>query len=201
MNILTLTAYSPEYESIQRNTDRIASKFRGPQSHISIRYTPKPFSYPRAMRFGCDMALMMPDWEWLVMMDADGIFVSMEKPPSTGFGACHRYTQRLWEPESELLTHEDHWTPSSYFILSRELVEKRWCRYSHLFEGYGWDDFDFFYNVLEPNGISFGETDAKAIHVHHAPCRTEVNPKNREIFSERYIHFHPGAITVPTILL
>lgn len=188
--VITLTTYSPEYEATQRNTDRISAKLRSPQSHISIRYTQNPFSYPRAMHFGCEMALLMPDWEWLVMLDADGIFLGMENPPETGFGCCHQYRQQAAEPEVELFTY-DHWySNSSYFILRRDLVQHEWCRYCKDFEHYGYDDLDFHFNVMEPQGVEMSETDAKSIHLWHSEQRTPVNPKNHALYLRRFYRIH-----------
>lgn len=187
MNVLTLTAYSPRYEDRQRRTNKISARIGGECSKIEIRYTPEPFSYPRAMKIGAEAALKMPHWDWLIMLDADGIFVSMQIPPASGFGACSRYDQKKDEHEGELLVHADQWTHSSYFIVSRDLLEKGIGFYHENFEGYGWDDFDFRNNVM--NGVILSYSDAKSVHLHHDE-RWPINPNNHALYLKRYEEIH-----------
>ncbi len=115
------------------------------------------------------------DYDALLLLDAD--IVLQTEPteqaiPSTGVGVvfCHFQAEDEQIPPAPV---HPHYRPTAQWILNREVFSR--FRYCEDFEGHGWEDHDFHYNVLWPAGYDQQDSDILAIHRWH-PVRYDLSP-------------------------
>lgn len=131
----------------------------------------------------------------LVILDADVMLTEAPRTAFDGsFSCCHMY----WSTEEEInagcfnLEDRLRWTSSGDFILNRkDFLHNRFCE-DYL--GYGYDDADFYYNVLQPSGVKPEHWTTRAEHwttraVHYwhprRPIPPEVEERNRVLYFKR----------------
>lgn len=144
----------------------------------------REFNLSRARNLCIDYALRAGH-DWVVCMDADGVFIGLTQFPPSGYGSCRIYRTARGERLLDLqLDRPDRWGDSSWFVLSRSVFAKSFVRFDEGYVGYGFEDWDFHESVLGRNGIHASGTDAKAIHFWHPP-RAILNPCNAKRFWDR----------------
>lgn len=129
------------------------------------------------------------NFEALVTLDADMLLMEHPRlPPENYFTCCRIFWSTLDEISTEHFRFWDseRWTSSSAFIMHRNDFLKR--RYCEGFLGHGFNDIDFFENVLVATGAKPFEWTTNAIHYWH-PVRSneknEVNTANNRLLYEK----------------
>ena len=122
-------------------------------------------------------------YDCLILLDGDFVIVNrVEAIPPVGVVMAHK--QRS---DGSLFPKEPEYEPSAQFVLSRQVIKQ--VRFCEEFVGYGFEDHDFNYNVLQPRGFFQKDSGIRAVHRWHS-VRHDVNPmskRNRGIF-ERRLH-------------
>lgn len=122
-------------------------------------------------------------YECLILLDGDFAIVNrVETIPPVGVLIAHKQKQN-----GSLFPEEPEYEPSAQFVLRKEVIKQ--VRFCEEFVGYGFEDHDFNYNVLQPRGFFQEDSGIRAVHRWH-PVRHELNPmgkRNRGIF-ERRLH-------------
>lgn len=78
---------------------------------------------------------------------------------------------------------------TSVWLLGRDIIENESLRCCEEFTGYGYEDMDFLWNVLQPAGVQFHDCpDFKIRHLPHFITRLLENNiiKNKELYERRH---------------
>lgn len=122
------------------------------------------------------------DFDWLLLLDADTILVSHPNDfPPSGFGPCQVW--KLGPTDIPELHPKIPWEESGPLLLGRNVFSK--YRYCEEFKGYGYEDTDFYENVIGGAGIGRSFTDARTFHLWHPPRPTRRSISNYELFLRR----------------
>lgn len=142
------------------------------------------YAYSRARNIAIAEA-RKSDADYLVMLDSDTVFMGFEPgAPIVDFERLKLFFQK----EGEIITDEALKDPErvawgSFWIFSRKVFMEPWCESCEGFVGYGWEDYDFVFNVLEPHGYKITNSSASAIHLWHHPMRN----RNTEEFNAEFL--------------
>lgn len=130
-------------------------------------------------------------YDGLVLLDADAILIEQPVFPEIGFSCCKIFYATKQEIHNRTFYFNDfsRWKPSSYFILNRPEFTR--FKFHEDFRGYGFEDLDFFYNILMRHGAEIVPWTTRAIHHWHErrkadPVATE---RNRMIYESRRLTF------------
>lgn len=160
----------------------------GSEDHIVIDRTrfgeQKRFNLAASRNFAIKMAIC-GGYDWLVLLDADSVWVGMESPPSSGFSACAIHSTKDGDVPGRLNLDNATWGLSAWFILGRAVFANPKVQFCEDYVGYGYEDFDFNEVVTRRLGIHQTPTDAKAIHVWHPRRDSGMNPDNAALFEKR----------------
>lgn len=113
------------------------------------------------------------DPEYLITMDSDAVFLGLcDGEPMKDFECAQVFFQCHHERITpEALAVPSRYRLSSWWIFHRRIYTQEWCRAYEGFMGYGFDDFDFLYNVAAPRGYERTPGAVRALHLWHHPKR------------------------------
>jgi len=151
------------------------------------------YAYSRA-RNHCIAAARKSDCDYLVMLDSDTVFLGF-KPgaPIEDFERLRIFFQKQGEViTDEALNDPERVSWGSFWVFSRKVFMQDWCQSCEGFVGYGWEDYDFVFNVLEPHGYKIVNSSAAAIHLWHHPKRNRPDAefdaeflRNKRVYENR----------------
>lgn len=136
------------------------------------------------------------DCDYLVMVDSDTVFLGFQPgAPIADFERLRLFFQKQGEViTDEVLRDPDRVQWGSFWIFGRAVFEQDWCESCEGFLGYGWEDYDFVFNVLEPRGYKITNSSAAAIHLWHHPKRNRNDAefdaeflRNKRLYENRRI--------------
>lgn len=125
------------------------------------------------------------DVDYLVSLDSDAVFRGF---PAGVVPSDLERIRMFYQKEGETITSEALADParvsySSFWVISRALFSQDWCEAYEGFVGYGWEDFDFVFNVMAPRGYRMVNSEASMIHLWHHPQRN----RNEHEFAAEYL--------------
>lgn len=181
--------------SIVVTNDRIPDYWDG-ESLVDARIgDARSLCFSRLRNLCCDYATRS-NADWLVMLDADSIWLGVTQFPVTGYTTVPVFFTRPDEAIDALpISDPARWINASWWLMSRPVFSNPKLRHDEQFIGHSYNDWDFMEHVLKPNGIFHSPSDARALHVWH-PDRyhPDDNLRNASIYAAKHAAFITGSV-------